>query len=499
MEKKKKVMLFVIITIVVLLLVGLLLFLLLKDNNKVTVTFDSDGGTEVEPQKIKKGGTITIPESTKEGFILDGWYHDEQKITAGTFIFTDTTLKAKWVTEAPKSFTVTFDSKGGTEVEKIEVECNKELVLPTPPTKDGYNFVSWVDKNETPILDEALLACEDITLFANWEKKDDAKKYYTIKFDSQGGSNINSIQVECNTKVKLPTTKPTKTGYNFISWADKHGKVILDGALLSCEDVTLFANWEKKEENKETKYYTVTFDSQGGSKVNSIKVECDKLLTLPANPTRTGYTFVSWYDKNGKTILTGAKLSCEDITLYADWKKDEPESVKKPTCKEGVLSGDKCVVTKAAELGCDIQHEKLYNNKCYSVRTYKPTVCRVQVGMEGSGSSLRPVLKEGSLYKESNNWVCYYERDTSGSCAADHKIMGVCYKYVQRNPLSFNPCSEAGSGYEHVIGNALYGTVEKGTGAATGCYKPTEKHYICETGFTLSGTNCTKSISPTYE
>ena len=42
-----------------------------------------------------------------------------------------------------------FDSKGGTEVEKIEVECNKELVLPTPPTKNGYNFVSWVDKNET--------------------------------------------------------------------------------------------------------------------------------------------------------------------------------------------------------------------------------------------------------------------------------------------------------------------------------------------------------------
>lgn len=494
MEKKKKVLLFTIISIVVLLLVGLLLFLLLKDNNKVTVTFDSDGGTMVEPQKIKKGGTITIPESTKEGFILDGWYHDEQKITAGTFIFTDTTLKAKWVTEAPKTFTVTFDSKGGTEVEKIEVECNKELALPTPPTKDGYNFVSWVDKNETPILDEALLACEDITLFANWEKKDDAKKYYTIKFDSQGGSNINSIQVECNTKVKLPTTKPTKTGYNFISWADKHGKVILDGALLSCEDVTLFANWEKKEENKETKYYTVTFDSQGGSKVNAIKVECDKLLTLPANPTRTGYTFVSWYDKNGKTILTGAKLSCEDITLYADWKKDEPETpTKQYKCPEGYTLKDtnRCVMLAEPEKYCE-NNWKLVNGECVNPNSPNPKGTRTcpsktYNGWTGTGT-----------YYEAGRGYCGYEelhsyigqstncKNNGGSLAPNNH----CYKHVE--PTYTTTCAS---------NEKMFAAQVLAPGNGGGCYQVTTAKQKCPEGYTNASVygSCAKIIAATYE
>lgn len=166
-KKSKKTLIIVLIVVFLLLLIGLLLFFILKGDDKVTVTFDSDGGTPVETQKIKKGGTITVPESTKEGFVLDGWYKDDQKVTNKTYIFTDTTLKAKWLSEAAKTYTITFDSKGGSEVEKLVVECEKEVKFGEAPTKEGYNFVSWVDKNETPILDGALLSCEDVTLYAN--------------------------------------------------------------------------------------------------------------------------------------------------------------------------------------------------------------------------------------------------------------------------------------------------------------------------------------------
>ena len=82
-NNKKKVVIIISIVCGALLILGLVLFLLLR-NKKVTITFDSDGGTTVEVQKIKKGGTITIPESTKEGFTLDGWFIDEQRVTSTT-------------------------------------------------------------------------------------------------------------------------------------------------------------------------------------------------------------------------------------------------------------------------------------------------------------------------------------------------------------------------------------------------------------------------------
>ena len=67
----------------------------------------------------------------------------------------------------------------------------------------------------------------------------------------------------------------------------------------------------------------ITFNSKGGSEVKNITLECDKTLSLPKNPTRDGYTFRTWEDKHGTPILSGAKLSCEDVTLYAVWDKNE--------------------------------------------------------------------------------------------------------------------------------------------------------------------------------
>ena len=165
---KKKVL---IIGIIVLFIAACIaIFLLL--NKKVTISFDADGGTEVQSVEVKKGGKIVLPVTTKEGYILDGWYIDTTKVGKDTTYDKDVTLRAKWISETAKTFTVTFDSDGGTAVETITVECGKELSLPTNPTKTGYKFLSWIDKNSTPIYDKALLACENITLKANWEKEE---------------------------------------------------------------------------------------------------------------------------------------------------------------------------------------------------------------------------------------------------------------------------------------------------------------------------------------
>ena len=163
-----------------LIIIGVLLFFLLQNNKTYIVTFDSDGGLEVEKVQVKKGATIVLPNTTKNGYNFVGWFDNNTKVTTNLKVTKDILLKAKWISLSAKTYIVTFDSDGGSIVEELIVECEKELKLPNNPTKEGYEFVSWVDKNEKPILDGALLSCENINLKANWkkieEKKEDKKE-----------------------------------------------------------------------------------------------------------------------------------------------------------------------------------------------------------------------------------------------------------------------------------------------------------------------------------
>ena len=104
---------------------------------------------------------------------------------------------------------------------------------------------------------------------------------------------------------------PTKKGYSFKEWQ-------LDGKTYNfktkvTDDITLKAVWEKLV------IYTVTFDSDGGTKVNNLEVEKNNVVTKPTDPTKSGYQFKGWYLGNNiydfNTKVTG------DITLKAKWEK----------------------------------------------------------------------------------------------------------------------------------------------------------------------------------
>ena len=71
--------------------------------------------------------------------------------------------------DTKEAITITFDTKDGSKIESITISKDTELTLPKEPTRDGYIFKGWIDKNETPIYDKVLLA-EDTTLYAVLEK-----------------------------------------------------------------------------------------------------------------------------------------------------------------------------------------------------------------------------------------------------------------------------------------------------------------------------------------
>ena len=140
-----------------------------------------------------------------------------------------------------EAITITFDTKGGSKIDSITIGKDTELTLPKEPTRDGYVFKGWVDKNETPIYNKVLLA-EDTTLYAVWEK-DATNNKITITFDTRGGSKIESITISKDTELTLPK-EPTRDGYIFKGWVDKNETPIYNKVLLA-EDTTLYAVWEK--------------------------------------------------------------------------------------------------------------------------------------------------------------------------------------------------------------------------------------------------------------
>ena len=150
------------------------------DTNSLLVTFDPDGGTEIETQAVTIGAAAAEPDApTKDGYIFAGWYRvlDAEAGTLAETVYDFTapvteslTLKAVW--REVGTFIVTFDSDGGTAVESQTVHDGECADLPDAPTKEGYCFEGWFYVRDGVMTEEGFSylepITEDITLRARW-------------------------------------------------------------------------------------------------------------------------------------------------------------------------------------------------------------------------------------------------------------------------------------------------------------------------------------------
>ena len=177
MDNKAKIIL---ILIMLVLIIGGI-FYLTKDNKeepknnieKIKITFNTDGGSTVENMEITKGESFNLPTTTNEGYNFIGWYNGETEYKETSIIQNDLTLTAKWEEIKEDTLTVTFDSRGGNEIEPMIIKCENDSAtiknLPVPK-KGTSNFMTWEDKFGTPILNEALIECGgELNLYAVWE------------------------------------------------------------------------------------------------------------------------------------------------------------------------------------------------------------------------------------------------------------------------------------------------------------------------------------------
>ena len=253
------------------------------NTNKYTITFDTNGGSEIAPITQDYGTEITAPDNpTRKGYTFKGWDKEIPKTMPAENI----TVKAQWEIN---QYTITFDTNGGSEIAPITQDYGTEITAPDNPTRKGYTFKGW-DK-EIP----KTMPAENITVKAQWEINQ-----YTITFDTNGGSEIAPITQDYGTEITAPDN-PTRKGYTFKGWDKEIPKT------MPAENITVKAQWEINQ-------YTITFDTNGGSEIAPITQDYGTEITAPDNPTRKGYTFKGWDKEIPKT------MPAENITVKAQWE-----------------------------------------------------------------------------------------------------------------------------------------------------------------------------------
>ena len=148
-------------------------------NLKFIVTFDNEGTRTTAI--IDNGVKLTAPAApTKEGYRFSGWYYDNSGSKAKWNFDTDTvtramTLTAKWV----RTYTVTFETNGGSAVDPVTVDAGSTVTKPADPTKSGYTFGGWYKDStlQTPwdFANDTVTA--DTTLYAKWTANPPAPSY----------------------------------------------------------------------------------------------------------------------------------------------------------------------------------------------------------------------------------------------------------------------------------------------------------------------------------
>lgn len=248
----------------------------LKQSSKITC-LEEDNGITAFKGKTVIGGTSSVYPSHVDWGLFYG----------GLDIYGNTT-----------GVIVTYKD-GDSEYAKQVLPSGTLATRPdAPAATPGYTFGGWNKADGTAWDYASDKVTDNITLYAKW-----AANTYTITFDTVGGSEIAPITQDYGTVITAPEA-PTREGYTFIGW-DKEIPTTMP-----TENMTVTAQWEINQ-------YTITFDTNGGSEIAPITQDYGTAITVPADPTREGYTFMGWDQEIPKT------MPAENITLKAQWKDSE--------------------------------------------------------------------------------------------------------------------------------------------------------------------------------
>ena len=241
----------------------------------VEITFDPGNGASPTTVTLTAGEVLTAPQDpVREGYTFLGWFLGGEKYTFGA-VSENMTLEARWEID---TYTVTFDTAGGTAVSPETVAHGGTATAPSDVTREGYVFAGWYLGDEK--YDFTTPVTEDLTLVARWEINT-----YRVSFDTAGGTSAAPVTVTHGETVAAPEGV-TREGYDFLGWY--LGDEEYDFTTPVTGNITITAKWQIKT-------FTVRFVKADGTTLTTETVEWGKSATAPEPPAaEEGFLFFGW-------------------------------------------------------------------------------------------------------------------------------------------------------------------------------------------------------------
>ncbi|HEY8421985.1 MAG TPA: InlB B-repeat-containing protein, partial [Thermoclostridium sp.] len=304
--------------------------------NTYTVKFNANGGSGIMPDQLHTyGKNLALPEIkfSKDGYTFTGWntkadgsgtsYKNKEIVINMTEVDGDEiNLYAQWIIN---SYTITFNSAGGTPVQAITGEYETEISEPDDPAKYGYSFEGWM--NGDKLVTFPVKLTENLNLTASWK----AVEYDIIYIGMDGVENSNPASYTIENDAMALSAPGAKTGYTFMGWfrdeslsddSRVNGVAIASG---STGVRTFYAGWKAN-------LYGVNFDdgtgsNNAGGSMSAQVFTYDMAQALKSNEfANTGYNFIGWgIEPNSEVVYTDGQIVSNlvpygSITLYAQWE-----------------------------------------------------------------------------------------------------------------------------------------------------------------------------------
>ena len=229
----------------------------------VTVSNDGNGTASASHAKAAAGTEITLTATPQIGYHFKEWQvmNGGMTIKDNKFIMPDTNVEIKAIFEedappAPTEFIVTFDGNGGTpSVGSMTTTDRKLTSLPSASRSGSYSFYGWYTEKSggTKITTDTVFHA-NATVYAHWTYTggggggyNPPVTYYTLRFETGGGSDIPSVQGTYNTYIDLTKYVPTWRGHAFIGWYSERSLTNKVSGVYLTKDMTVYAGWRVDE------------------------------------------------------------------------------------------------------------------------------------------------------------------------------------------------------------------------------------------------------------
>ena len=230
----------------------------------VTVTSGGNGTASASPAKAAAGMEITLTAMPKEGYHFKEW----QVISGGVtikdnkFLMPSANVEVKAIFEknAPASteYTITFDGNGGTPSVGSMTTTDQKLPSLPSASQSKHSFDGWyTEKSGGTKITKDTVFHTNTTVYAHWTYigggggYNPPVTYYTLRFETGGGSDIPSVREAYNTYIDLTKYVPTWRGHTFIGWYTERSLMNKVSGVYLTKDMTVYALW-RVDENPNT-------------------------------------------------------------------------------------------------------------------------------------------------------------------------------------------------------------------------------------------------------